>query len=131
MLKTFSNKGEASTIPLNAENLNFNFAELNNNINKLKITSNTIGNLTLKAEDSYQLDLPENTIFVEPLLLGNGSEYCGGQFLVPGGSFGYFVNTDLNPGIYIRCNENGLISTSNYMYSGAIVKGFRIWYLIK
>lgn len=30
MLKTFSNKGEANAIPLNAENLNFNFTELIN-----------------------------------------------------------------------------------------------------
>ena len=30
MLKTFSNKGEAGAIPLNAENLNFNFTELIN-----------------------------------------------------------------------------------------------------
>lgn len=30
MLKTFSNKGEANAIPLNAENLNFNFIDLDN-----------------------------------------------------------------------------------------------------
>ncbi len=30
MLKTFSNKGEAGAIPINAENLNFNFTELIN-----------------------------------------------------------------------------------------------------
>lgn len=30
MLKTFSNKGEANAIPLNAENINFNFTDLNN-----------------------------------------------------------------------------------------------------
>lgn len=30
MLKTFSNKGEAGTIPLNAENINFNFTDLDN-----------------------------------------------------------------------------------------------------
>lgn len=30
MLKTFSNKGEAGAIPLNAENANFNFTELDN-----------------------------------------------------------------------------------------------------
>lgn len=30
MLKTFSNKGEANAIPINAENLNFNFTELIN-----------------------------------------------------------------------------------------------------
>lgn len=30
MLKTFSNKGEANEIPLNAKNLNFNFTELIN-----------------------------------------------------------------------------------------------------
>lgn len=32
MLKSFSNKGEAGAIPLNAENLNFNFAEVINMI---------------------------------------------------------------------------------------------------
>ena len=30
MLKTFSNKGEANAIPLNAENINFNFTDLDN-----------------------------------------------------------------------------------------------------
>lgn len=30
MLKTFSNKGETNAIPLNAENVNFNFTELDN-----------------------------------------------------------------------------------------------------
>ena len=30
MLKTFSNKGKANAIPINAENLNFNFTELIN-----------------------------------------------------------------------------------------------------
>ena len=122
MLKTFSNKGEAGAIPLNAENLNFNFTELNNNINKLKIAYKIIEDLTLNAGDTYQLNLPENAIFIEPLLLGSGSNYCGGQFLVPGGPYGYFVNTDTNPGIYIRCNENGLVSVSNFAHSGAIVK---------
>lgn len=30
MLKTFSNKGEPGAIPLNAENINFNFTDLDN-----------------------------------------------------------------------------------------------------
>lgn len=128
---TFANKGEDNATPINATNLNSNFSELNSNINKLKIAANTVEDLTLNAGDTYQLNLPENTIFVEPLLLSGGSSYCGGQFLVPGGPFGYFVNTDTNPGIYIRCNNNGLVSVSDYQHSGAIVKGFRIWYLIK
>ena len=43
MLKTFSNKGEANAIPLNAENINFNFTELDNRSIK-ESGSNSNGN---------------------------------------------------------------------------------------
>lgn len=100
-------------------------------INNLKIETLEVIGLELYGGDTYQLNLPENTIFVEPLLWGDGSEYCGGQFLKVGGSFSYFNNTDINPGVFIRCNDTGLISISNYDYHNTKITGFRIYYLKK
>lgn len=100
-------------------------------INNLKIETLEVIGLELYGGDTYQLNLPENTIFVEPLLWGDGSEYCGGQFLNVGGSFSYFNNTNLNPGVFIRCNDTGLISISNYDYHNTKITGFRIYYLKK
>lgn len=100
-------------------------------INNLKIEKLEVVGLELYGGDTYQLNLPENTIFVEPLLWGDGSEYCGGQFLIVGGSFSYFNNTNLNPGVFIRCNDTGLISISNYDYHNTKITGFRIYYLKK
>lgn len=100
-------------------------------INNLKIETLEVIGLELYGGDTYQLNLPENTIFVEPLLWGDGSEYCGGQFLKVGGSFSYFNNTNINPGVFIRCNDTGLISISNYDYHNTKITGFRIYYLKK
>ena len=100
-------------------------------INNLKIEKLEVIGLELYGGDTYQLNLPENTIFVEPLLWGDGSKYCGGQFLIPGGSFSYFNNTNINPGVFIRCNDTGLISISNYDYHNTKITGFRIYYLKK
>lgn len=100
-------------------------------INNLKIETLEVIGLELYGGDTYQLNLPENTIFVEPLFWGDGSEYCGGQFLKVGGSFSYFNNTNINPGVFIRCNDTGLISISNYDYHNTKITGFRIYYLKK
>lgn len=100
-------------------------------INNLKIETLEVIGLELYGGDTYQLNLPENTIFVEPLLWGDGSEYCGGQFLKVGGYFSYFNNTNINPGVFIRCNDTGLISISNYDYHNTKITGFRIYYLKK
>ena len=100
-------------------------------INNLKIETLEVIGLELYGGDTYQLNLPENTIFVEPLLWGDGSEYCGGQFLKVGGSFSYFNNTNINPGVFIRCDDTGLIWISNYDYHNTKITGFRIYYLKK
>jgi len=101
---------------------------------KLKTTEikyNLISNLNLKAGDTYQLNLPANTIFIEPLVASSGSEYSGGQFLALGKDFTYLTNNDTNStykGIWIKCDKSGLVTISDYKHCGVIVKGFRIWY---
>lgn len=114
-----------------SETISHNRKNLKTIINNLKIEKLEVVGLELYGGDTYQLNLPENTIFVEPLLFGDGSAYCGGQFLIVGGSFSYFNNTNLNPGVFIRCNDAGLISISNYDYHNTKVTGFRIYYLKK
>lgn len=114
-----------------SETVSHNRKNLKTILNNLKLNYTGVYNLELVGGDTYQLELPENTIFVEPLLFGDGSNYCGGQFLIVGGSFSYFNNTNLNPGVFIRCNEFGLISISNYDYHGAKITGFRMYYLVK
>lgn len=133
----FENKPDTSS-PINASNLN----ALQDNIedaidevdNKLPsiITFNKITNLNLNAGDTYQLNLPANTLFVEPLVASSGSTESGGQFVVPGESFSRIVNNDNNSGqngIWISCDASGLITISNYRHCGSVVTGFRIWYI--
>lgn len=103
----------------------------NNKLNSL-IKKQFVENLNLNAGDTYQLNLPSNTLFVEPLIASEGSQVSGGQFLTPGAGFSYFVNNDLNStysGIWISCLENGLVRISDYRHCGAIVTGFRVWYI--
>lgn len=120
-----------NNICFDSSGISHNRKKLSEVINNTKIETIEIINLELYGGDTYQLNLPENTIFVEPLLFGDGSDYCGGQFLKVGGSFSYFNNTNLNPGVFIRCNDDGLISISNYDYHNTKVTGFRIYYLKK
>lgn len=120
-----------NNIYFDSSGISHNRKKLSEVINNIKIETIEILNLELYGGDTYQLNLPENTIFVEPLLFGDGSGYCGGQFLIVGGSFSYFNNTNLNPGVFIRCNDAGLISISNYDYHNTKVTGFRIYYLKK
>lgn len=103
-------------------------------LSNLKIKYTSITGLSLGAGATYQLTLPSNTIFVEPLLQSWGSSYSGGAFLTPGwGYHSYFTNTsrvsDSYNGVYIICAESGLVTISSYRHCGALVKGFRIWYL--
>lgn len=109
---------------------------LNDFLNNFKVTCMLITGLSLDAGVKYQLTLPENTIFVEPLLESYGSDYSGGSFVVPGGGYSYLTNTSYMPnssykGIYVSCNISGLIDISSYRHCGAQVHGFRIWYLKK
>lgn len=120
-----------NNIYFDSSGISHNRKKLSEIINNIKIETIEILNLELYGGDTYQLNLPENTIFVEPLLFGDGSNYCGGQFLIVGGSFSYFNNTNLNQGVFIRCNDAGLISISNYDYHNTKVTGFRIYYLKK
>lgn len=105
---------------------------LNGMLNNL-ITYKEITGISLKGTDTYQLDLPKQTIFVEVFLYGYGTECSGGNFIVPGGGFAYLTNTDIHSGdyngVYVVVNYNGLVSISNYRHCGADVTGFRIWYL--
>ena len=130
---TFKNKPDTTT-PVNAENLNTNFNELKGTIDNLKMTYNNVLGLSLKAGNSYQLTLPANTIFIEPLVKGAGGNYSGGQFIVPGADFTYIVNNDNDGsyrGIWMTCNADGLVTISTYRHCGSDVTGFRIWYLSK
>lgn len=130
---TFKNKPDKTT-PVNAENLNANFEELKGTIDNLKMTYTSITSLALKAGESYQLTLPNNTIFIEPLVDSSGGDFSGGQFIVPGAAFTYIVNNDAGgtySGIWITCNADGLVTISKYRHCGCDVTGFRIWYLSK
>ena len=130
---TFKNKPDTTT-PINAENLNTNFNELKGTIDSLKMTYNNVLGLALKAGNSYQLTLPANTIFIEPLVKSAGGEYSGGQFIVPGAAFTYIVNNDNGgsySGIWMTCTADGLVTISTYRHCGCDVTGFRIWYLSK
>lgn len=97
------------------------------------VKNRTIDGLNLGADSSYQLSLPPNTIFIEPLFKLYGGEYCGGMFLTPGAGFYYFTNNDniysQYKGVYIACNYDGLVTISSYNHNGTAVTGFRIWYL--
>lgn len=105
----------------------------NNQIVHKGINSQTIQYLSLGAGTEYQLSLPENTLFIEPLLDCDGSDYSGGQFVVPGEHFCYITSTDINNdvfhGVYVACDSSGLITISSFHHCGATVNGFRIWYL--
>ena len=104
------------------------------NNNKLSsiLKNKGIAGLNLKSGDSYQLTLPNNVLFIEPLIASNGSQTSGGQFLTVGTGFSYFTNNDLSAtysGIWISCLDNGLVRISDYRHCGAIVTGFRVWYI--
>lgn len=124
-LVTFEDLPSTNT-PINSNNLNNNFDELNNK----HIRYTEIRNLSLGPNDTYQLTLPEGFMFLEPLIASNGNQYSGGQFVTPG-NYSYIINNDLNAvdkGIWVMLNYQGLVSISNYKHCGAIVRGFRIWY---
>ncbi len=109
---------------------------LNDFLDNFKVTCMLTTGLTLDAGEKYQLTLPENTIFVEPLLGSYGSDYSGGSFVVPGGGYSYLTNTSYMPnssykGIYVACSSTGSVDISSYRHCGAQVHGFRVWYLKK
>jgi hypothetical protein len=128
----------ASNISKNATNISTNAANITKNtnaINNMYIGWDLVHNLNLGSGATYKLNLPAGTFMVEPLLYGYGSEYCGGQFVIPGGSYHYITSTDIknggDHGVYIYLDNSGNVSISTYRHCGAAVKGFRIWYLRK
>ena len=133
----FENKPSTNS-PINADNLNLLQDNVENTINEVDnklpsiVAFNKITGLNLNAGNTYQLNLPANTLFVDPLVASNGSTESGGQFVVPGESYSRIVNNDNESGqngIWISCDANGLITISNYRHCGSVVTGFRIWYI--
>ena len=115
-----------------SQSISYNQETLNVVLDKIQFVYNTITGLSLTADTEYQLALPNRCAFIEPLLEGHGSDYSGGQFIVPGGAFTYITNTDLEStykGIWMRCESNGKVHISSYRHNGAKVTGFRLWYL--
>ena len=91
-----------------------------------------VNGLSLGPDDSYQLDLPAHTIFIEPLIKSGGNDYGGGMFIIPNNTYCYLTNNDNSGeyrGIWIRCSSSGIVYISNYRHNGSVVSGFRIWYL--
>lgn len=105
---------------------------LNNLLNTL-ILYNTVNGLNLGSGASYHLDLPDHTLFIEILLNSNGSRESGGNILTINNGFSYFTNTDFSSngakGIYANITDEGDFYISEYNHCGAVVTGFRIWYL--
>ena len=101
-----------------------------------KLQSQTVSGLNLGVGASYNLTLPENAIWVEPLINTSGNPNGAGGTLVPiGRGYTYCINTD-NPvvaggflGIWVSVSTDGLVTTSEYRHCGNAIKGFRIWYL--
>lgn len=103
---------------------------LNDILNGL-IKYKTVNGLSL-GSGNYQLELPSNTLFIEPLVKSAGAQNSGGQILVVGTGYTYFTNNDSTgeyKGMWISCDWSGKIDISSYRHCGAIVTGFRIWYL--
>lgn len=115
-----------------SKSISYNQETLNAILDRIQVACSTITGLSLIADTEYQLTLPNRCIFIEPLLEGYGSDYSGGQFVVPGGAFTYITSTDFEStykGIWIRCESNGKVHISSYRHNGAKVTGFRLWYL--
>lgn len=115
-----------------SKSISYNQETLNAILDRIQVACSTITGLSLIADTEYQLTLPNRCIFIEPLLEGYGSDYSGGQFVVPGGPFTYITSTDFEStykGIWIRCESNGKVHISSYRHNGAKVTGFRLWYL--
>lgn len=117
--------------PLTPEDMN----NISNEIGNLKLRVKTVTGLTLGAGTTYQLTLPANTIWIEPLVDCWGNDNAGGTFVTIGGGATYVVNND-KPiadttfrGIWVTCNSSGLVSISDYRHCGLNITGFRIWYL--
>lgn len=76
MLKTFSNKGEANAIPLNAENVNFNFTELDNR--SISESGRNDAGSYIKFNDGTMICFGYNTYAWQPFEL-NGSLYFSNE----------------------------------------------------
>ena len=130
----FKNKPNTDT-PISDDNLNHNFEELETKINSLSLKVKAITGLTLGAGSTYQLSLPAKTVWIEPLVDCWGNDAAGGTFVPIGGGATYVVNNDkpiadtVYRGIWVSCNNSGLVAISDYRHCGLDIKGFRIWYI--
>lgn len=112
-----------------------NDVETNNNKLSSILKNKGVAGLNLYPGDTYQLDLPKNSIFVEPLVSSHGSETSGGQFITIGTGYSYITNNDntnnenIHRGMWISCSYEGLVTISAYRHCGSSVTGFRIWYI--
>ena len=102
-------------------------------IDGIRLTYDQVTGLSLGPSTTYQLTWPSkgHVCFIEPLVWSSGSEYSGGQFVVPGSAYTYITNNDTDGtyrGIWVYCESNGLVRISDYRHCGATIKGFRIWY---
>lgn len=124
----------STNTPINSTNLNQLQDNIENNINSLSLKFQTITNLSLGAGATYQLNLPQNTVFIEPLVMSSGNDYGGGVFVPIGGQFVYVINSDINisnatyAGIWVSCTWSGLVSISDFRHNGKTITGFRMWY---
>jgi|GEM_PF-5194631 hypothetical protein len=76
MLKTFSNKGETNAIPLNAENVNFNFTELDNR--SISESGRNDAGSYIKFNDGTMICFGYNSYGWQPFEL-NGSLYFSNE----------------------------------------------------
>ena len=124
-----------SNIKIGETETTLNDVATNNNKLSSILKNKGITGLNLNAGDKYQLNLPNNSIFLEPLVSSHGSQYSGGQFVTIGTANTYITNNDniytenANRGLWISCSHTGLVSISTYRHCGCTVKGFRIWYI--
>ena len=98
----------------------------------LRINYILVQNLDLGSGAEYQLSLPNGCFMVEPLFKTDGSDYSGGSFIIPGGTYTYLTNTSSTGtfrGVYVVCSYSGKITISTYQHCGSKIKGFKMWYL--
>ena len=120
---------------INAENLNQLQSNVEKGIGNLKLNAKTVTGLTLGAGSNYQLTLPANAVWIEPLVECWGNNTAGGTFVAIGGGAVYVVNNDKPitsgeyKGIWVTCHGSGSVQISDYRHNGLTITGFRIWYL--
>lgn len=97
----------------------------------LKYTTYDFANAIGSYGGTQYLNLPENTVFIEPIIELEGGT-CNGTFLRFGAGFTYIIcnntTTGTYTGIYCRCMADGTFTVSDYMHCGKNVIGVRAWH---